>query len=66
MIDKFEQQIDDLLTEYENAKRMYDGAGLDATLKESALQAMANTLQLQQLAIQNYGMYVNAAGACET
>jgi hypothetical protein len=62
---KLKKQIEDLCSEYGNAKRLYDGAGLDAVLKESALQAMANILQLQQLALSNYAMFINAQNACE-
>lgn len=54
MLDKLKKQVEDLTSEYEKAKALYDGAGLDANLKDSALQAMANVLQLQQLALNNY------------
>ena len=50
----FKNVVRDLMNEYGKVKALYDGAGLDAKLKESALQAMANTLQLQSVVIQNY------------
>jgi len=46
--------VQGFLAEYGKVKNLYDSAGLDAKLKESALQGMANTLQLQSVAIQNY------------
>ena len=71
MLDKFKKQVKDLTSEYEKAKDLYDRAGLDAELKESALHSMANILQLQQLALANYGSAVQienaltAAVSCE-
>jgi hypothetical protein len=46
--------VADLTADYERARNLYDKAGLDANLKENALQAMANAMQLQNVAIQNY------------
>ena len=63
MRDKFERQIEDLLSEYDKAKELYDNAGLNAELKESALQAMANIMQLQQLALNNWAIASQVANA---
>ncbi|RLD02967.1 MAG: hypothetical protein DRI65_13865 [Chloroflexota bacterium] len=46
--------VQGFVSEYAKVKNLYDSAGLDAKLKESALQGMANALQLQGVAIQNY------------
>jgi hypothetical protein len=43
-----------LLDEYKRVKQLYDDAGIDVNIKEQALQGMANTLQLMNMAIQNY------------
>lgn len=43
-----------LVDEYKRVKKLYDSTGTEAKLKESALQGMANALQLQTAAIQNY------------
>lgn len=51
---KLENVVADLCGDYEKARALYNKAGLDATLKENSLQAMANALQLQTVAIQNY------------
>jgi hypothetical protein len=68
MLKELEKQVADLTLEYDNAKGLYDGAGLNAELKESALQAMANILQLQQLALNNWAIasqVVNANLPCD-
>jgi hypothetical protein len=49
-----EEIVIGLVEEYAKIKKLYDSAGLDVKLKESALQGMVNTIQLQQVAIQNY------------
>lgn len=46
--------VDELTKDYDRARNLFDKAGLDANLKEQSLQAMANALQLQTAAIQNY------------
>jgi hypothetical protein len=46
--------VSDLAEDYAKARDLFNKAGLDATLKENSLQAMANALQLQSVAIQNY------------
>lgn len=46
--------VEGLITEYDKAKGLYDKAGLNAELKESSLTTMANVLQFQTVAIQNY------------
>jgi hypothetical protein len=51
---KLKSIVDDLSIDYGKARNLHDKAGLDATLKENSLQAMANALQLQTVAIQNY------------
>jgi hypothetical protein len=49
-----EEIVIGLVEEYAKIKKLYDSAGLDVKIKESALQGMVNTIQLQQVAIQNY------------
>lgn len=52
--EQLEYAVQALANEYDKVKNLYDKAGSDAKLKESALQGMANALQLQGVAIQNY------------
>jgi hypothetical protein len=63
---KLKSQITDLCSEYNKAKQIYDTSGLNAELKESALQSMANILQLQSIAIANYANFCTAENACKT
>jgi len=51
--EKLEKIVRGYVDEHGKVKALYDSAGLDAKLKESALQGMANTLQLTSVAIQN-------------
>lgn len=51
---KLEHVVEGLVDEYAKVKDLYDKAGSKAELKESALQGMANALQLGSVAIQNY------------
>jgi len=46
--------VEGLIQEYKKVFTLYQSAGLDAGLKEQALQGMANLLQLQNAAVQNY------------
>jgi hypothetical protein len=59
-------QVADLLIEYRKAKELYDNAGMNAELKVDALQAMANLLQLQNIAILNLNNFNNALSLQKT
>lgn len=59
MVDKkLKSVITDLCGDYEKAKQLYDSAGLNDELKQSALQSMATILQLQAVAISNYANFM--------
>lgn len=54
MVNRLKDVVKDCQKDYERARDLYNKAGLDAGLKDSALQAMANAMQLKSVAIQNY------------
>lgn len=51
---KLKNQVTGLIKEYEKVKGIFDNAGLNAELKNEALNGMANALQLQSVALQNF------------
>lgn len=55
-------QVVGLLGEFSKQKGVYDNAGLNANLKGEALNAMANALALQEVAIRNLGNWNYALG----
>lgn len=56
---QLKDQIKDLISDYEKARNVFNGAGMNAELKNEALQGMANALQLQQVALQNLAQYLH-------
>ena len=55
-------QVVGLLAEYQKQKGVYDNAGLNNNLKGDALNAMANALALQEVAIRNLGNWNYSLG----
>jgi hypothetical protein len=55
-------QVIGLLAEYQKQKGVYDNAGMNNNLKGEALNAMANALALEEVAIRNLANWNYALG----
>jgi hypothetical protein len=62
---KMKNQVTGLIKEYERAKGVYDHSGLEHELKSDALNTMANSLQLQSVALNNFFSLLQIEAALE-